>query len=152
MSRKLPLLLALLAALPGAPARAATPVIRDIPVAAPAPPDAMALARRFAARRTRSDCIAEALESADIIVCAPLRDQALPLPELYGPVPGSTDGAAVDPYGVPCGASLSNNCYTGLDLIASAGAVIGMISLLIDPDQNLGEGTAIPERFRGANR
>ncbi len=148
----MPSLLATMALLAAVEGRAAAPVIRDLPVAQAAPPDAMAVARQFTTRRTRADCIAEAAATSDIVVCAPLQDQDLPVPEVYGPVPGSTDGAAVDPHGVPCGASISNNCYSGVDLISTAVGAVRIIGLILDPGQNLGEGTAIPERFRGANR
>jgi hypothetical protein len=114
--------------------------------------DPMAAARALTQRRTRSDCIAERLTTRDIIVCAPADDQQLPVPEIYGPVPGSTDGAAVDPRGPPCGASISNQCYGGVDIIGTMAGAAKLIGLLIDPDRNLGEGDPIPERFRGANR
>lgn len=148
----MPSLLATMALLFAAEGRAAPPVIRDLPAARAAPPEAMAVARQYTTRRTRADCVAEAAATSDIVVCAPLRDQDLPVPEVYGPVPGSTDGAAVDPHGVPCGASISNNCYSGVDLISTAVGAVRIIGLILDPDQNLGEGAAIPERFRGANR
>lgn len=148
----MPSLLATMALLFAAEGRAAPPVIRDLPAAIAAPPDAMAVARQFTARRTRADCVAEAAATSDIVVCAPLRDQDLPVPEVYGPVPGSTDGAAVDPHGVPCGASISNDCYGSINLLVAIPVGIGIVQLLIDPERNLGEGTAIPQRFRGANR
>lgn len=114
--------------------------------------DPMAAARALTQRRTRGDCIAERVMTGDIIVCAPIDDQQLPVPEVYGPVPGSTDGAAVDPRGPPCGASISNQCYGGIDVISTVVGTVRLIGLLIDPDRNLGEGDPIPERFRGANR
>lgn len=146
------MLLATMLLLAAAEARATPVVIRELPAAQTAPPDAMVVARQFTARRTRADCVAEAAASSDIVVCAPLQDQDLPVPEVYGPVPGSTDGAAVDPHGVPCGASISNNCYSGIDLIGTAIGAVRIVGLIFDPDQNLGEGAAIPKRFRGANR
>ncbi len=148
----MPSLFATIALLTTVEGQAAPPMIRDLPPAQAALPDAMAVARQFTTRRTRADCVAEAAATSDIVVCAPLRDQDLPVPEVYGPVPRSTDGAAVDPHGVPCGASISNNCYSGVDLIGTAVGAVRIIGLILDPDQNLGEGTAIPERFRGANR
>lgn len=117
-----------------------------------APVDYMANARRFARIQSRSDCLAEADASGDIVVCGRPQDEGLPVPEVYGPVAGSTDGAAVDPRGEPCGASISNRCYTGIDLPRLVGAAVGVVGLILDPDKNLGEGTPIPERFRGANR
>lgn len=141
--------LALLAAL--AEPAAAAPATITLPVQA-APADPMAAARAMIHRRTRADCVAEAAASADILVCAPLQDQALPVPEIYGPVAGSTDGAAVDPTGVPCGASISNQCGGGIDVLRTVAGAIKLVGLLVDPDGNLGEGDPIPERFRGANR
>lgn len=129
----------------------AQPVIIDAPPVATTP-DYVGAVRQMGARRTRADCIAEAMTSSDIVVCAPRDDQQLPVPEVYGPQAGSTDGAAVDPRGVPCGASISGHCYTGVSLPELAGAMIGVVSLIFDPDRNLGEGDPIPERFRGANR
>lgn len=91
--------------------------------------------------------------NGDIVVCGSIRrEQSLPVPEVYGPVRGSTDGRAVDPNGPPCGASISNNCYGGVDLISTAIGAVNIVRLLIDPDRNLGEGAAIPSRFRGSNR
>lgn len=116
------------------------------------PVDYMANARRFAGRRSYADCQAEAATSGDIVVCGRGQDEGLPVPEVYGPIAGSTDGAAVDPRGEPCGASISGHCYTGVDLPALFGAAVGVVGLIIDPDKNLGEGTRIPDRFRGANR
>lgn len=141
---------AIIAALP-CPAIAQAPVTLPAPVMA-APIDYMANARRFARLNSRSDCLADAARSGDIIVCGPPQDEGLPVPEVYGPIAGSTDGAAVDPRGEPCGASISGHCYSGVDLPQLFGAAIGVVGLIIDPDRNLGEGTAIPERFRGANR
>ncbi len=141
---------ALLAAL-AQPAAATAPAIIILPAQA-TPTDPMAAARAMTYRRTRADCVAEAVVSADILVCAPLQDQALPVPEIYGPVAGSTDGAAVDPTGVPCGASISNQCGGGIDVIRTIAGTIKLVGLLVDPDGNLGEGDPIPERFRGANR
>ena len=131
---------------------AAQPLIIDLPQATPAPTVQLDVARQLAPRRTRADCIAEAMTSSDIVVCAPRDDQQLPVPEIYGPEFGSTDGAAVDPRGPPCGASISNQCYGGVDIIATIGGTIKLVGLLLDPDANLGEGDPIPERFRGANR
>ena len=117
--------------------------------------DFLGNARALSHVRNRADCLAEAAAAArtsdDIIVCAAEEAPALPVPEVYGPV-GSSDGAAVDPRGVPCGASISNNCYSGLDIMAITSATVGLLLTAIDPDRNLGEGTPIPERFRGANR
>ena len=134
---------------------AAPPAARAAPVMLPPQPqaeDPMAAARALTQRRTRSDCIAERVTTGDIVVCAPLDDQQLPVPEVYGPVPGSTDGAAVDPRGPACGASISNQCYGGVDVIGTVVGAARLIGLLIDPDQNLGEGDPIPKRYRGANR
>ena len=153
MSRHVTALLVLIA-LPGAAPAAAQPVA---PVYLPEQtdrPDAATLVADAAdsfRRRTRADCIARAA-TGDIVVCAPVQDQALPVPEIYGPVAGSTDGAAVDPGGIPCGASISNQCWGGINLLVVIPVGIGIVQLLIDPDRNLGEGEAIPERFRGANR
>ncbi len=133
----------------------APPAALAAPVVLPPQPqvtDPMAAARALTQRRTRGDCIADRLMTGDIIVCAPIDDQQLPVPEIYGPVPGSTDGAAVDPHGPPCGASISNQCYGGIDVIGTVVGAARLIGLLIDPDRNLGEGDPIPERFRGANR
>lgn len=116
------------------------------------PVDYMANARRFARIRTYEDCRAEAEATSDIVVCGREQQEGLPVPEVYGPVAGSTDGAAVDPHGEPCGASISGQCYVGVSLPELLGAAVGAIGLLIDPDKNLGEGTRIPDRFRGANR
>lgn len=144
--------LPLCALLLGAPLAAQdAPAIIDAPQVAP-PADPMAAVRALTHRRTRADCIAEAVSSTDTLVCAPLQDQALPLPEVYGPVPGSTDGAAVDPSGIPCGASISNRCGGGIDVIRTVSGAIRLVGLLFDPDADLGEGAAIPERFRGSNR
>ena len=108
--------------------------------------------RRLAGLTREEDCRAEAQRSADIIVCGSRRnDQALPVPDIYGPVPGSSDGSAVDPHGVPCGASISNQCYGGINLLVAIAGTVKLIGLLVDPDRNLGEGDPIPERFRGAN-
>jgi hypothetical protein len=96
--------------------------------------------------------MAEADDSDDIVVCGARTQQPLPVPEVYGPVPGSTDGAAVNPAGIPCSASISNQCYSGIDLPRLIGATVGIAALIIDPDRNLGEGEPIPQRFRGANR
>jgi hypothetical protein len=136
--------------LAGTTARAAPVPVVTLPQAGPAAPDAMDAARRYTARRTRADCIAEAVTSPDIIVCAPRDDQPLPVPEVYGPVPGSTDGAAVQPT-IPCELEQAG-CFSGVNLPKVAGAVIGIVGLILDPDRDLGEGAAIPERFRGANR
>lgn len=130
----------------------AQPVVIDLPQATPAPTIELDIARQLAPRRTRADCVAEAMTSSDIVVCAPLDDQQLPVPEVYGPQAGSTDGAAVDPRGPLCGASISNQCYGGIDIIATIGGTIKLVGLILDPDANLGEGDPIPERFRGANR
>lgn len=114
--------------------------------------DPMAAARALTRQRTRSDCIAERVTTGDIIVCAPADDQQLPVPEIYGPVPGSTDGAAVAPRGPPCGASISNQCYGGVDVIGTLAGAARLVGLILDPDGNLGEGDPIPKRYRGANR
>jgi hypothetical protein len=91
--------------------------------------------------------------SGDIVVCGSTRrEQALPVPEVYGPVRGSTDGRAVDPRGPPCGPSISNQCYEGVNLPKLVGAMVGVVQLIFDPDRNLGEGDPIPARFRGSNR
>ena len=108
--------------------------------------------RRFAGLTREEDCRTEAQRSADIVVCGSRRnDQALPVPDIYGPVPGSSDGSAVDPHGVPCGASISNQCYGGINLLVAIAGTVKLIGLLVDPDRNLGEGDPIPDRFRGAN-
>ncbi len=152
MSRQVACVVALIGfAFTPATALAAAPTIIDLPPPQATAPDAMAAARAMTYRRTRADCVAEAVVSTDILVCAPLQDQALPVPEIYGPVAGSTDGAAVDPSGVPCTTG-PHGCYSGVDLPKVAAALVGIAGLLIDPDRNLGEGEAIPERFRGANR
>ena len=140
----------IVAALP-CPALAQASVRQPAPVTT-APVDYMANARRFARIQSRSDCLADADASGDIVVCGRPQDEGLPVPEVYGPIAGSTDGAAVDPRGEPCGASISGHCYSGVDLPQLFGAAIGVVGLIIDPDKNLGEGTRIPERFRGANR
>ena len=130
----------------------ATPVMAQA-VNHPTTEQIMQNSRRFAGLTREEDCRAEAQRSGDIIVCGSRGDdQALPVPDVYGPVPGSSDGAAVDPRGVPCGASISNQCWGGVNVLAAVGAAVGVIGLLIDPDKNLGEGDPIPERFRGANR
>jgi hypothetical protein len=109
--------------------------------------------RRFAGLTRREDCRAEAARSSDIVVCGSRNsNQALPAPEIFGPVPGSTDGSAVDPRGVPCGASISNQCWGGGDVLGTIGGAINLVGLILDPDKNLGEGDPVPERFRGANR
>ncbi len=112
----------------------------------------LANSRRYARRPSRADCLAQGDATGDIVVCGRGPDEALPVPEVYGPVAGSSDGSAVSPHGVPCGASISNNCYEGLDMVAIATATVGVVLTIIDPDRNLGEGTRIPQRFRGANR
>ena len=152
MSRQLAFALLLICVAAAPAGTAAAPAIIDLPPPQAAPPDAMAAMRAMTYRRTRADCVAEAVASSDILVCAPLQDQALPVPDIYGPVAGSTDGAAVDPSGVPCGASISNQCWGGVDVIGTIGNTIKLVGLLLDPDGNLGEGDPIPERFRGANR
>jgi hypothetical protein len=116
----------------------------------------IANADRLTARRTNADCRREAAAAiargqTDIIVCAPDHDLTLPVPEVYGPVYGSTDGRAVDPT-EPCGLSLQTPCYEGFNLLAAIPAVATIVSRLFDPDQDLGEGARIPDRFRGANR
>ena len=109
--------------------------------------------RRLGGRQSVADCMAEAERSGDIIVCGSTNNgQTMPVPEVFGPIPGSTDGAAVDPRGPPCGASISNQCWGGVDLIGTAFNTVRIVGFLLDPDKNLGEGTRIPERFRGANR
>ena len=126
------------------------------PTAEPTPTaeDYLANARRMVVRRTVADCLADAAAAGggEIVVCGRIRHDGLPVPELFGPVAGSSDGAAVDPRGEPCGASISGHCYTGVDLPQLLGAAVGVIGVILDPDKNLGEGTPIPERFRGANR
>lgn len=136
----------------GANRAGAQEVVRLPDDTATTPVDYMANARRFAGRRSYADCRADAAASGDIVVCGRSQSEGLPVPEVYGPVAGSTDGAAVDPHGEPCGASISGHCYTGVDLPALFGAAVGVVGLIIDPDKNLGEGTRIPDRFRGANR
>jgi hypothetical protein len=123
-----------------------------------ADPVAMAIANadRLTARRTNADCRRQAAAAIargdpDIIVCAPEQDQYLPVPEVYGPVYGSTDGRAVDPT-EPCGLSLQTSCYEGFNLLGAIPATITIVSRLLDPDQDLGTPTPIPDRFRGANR
>lgn len=149
MSALIPISAALLAALFAAPIAHAAPVMLP---PQPEAEDPMAAARALTQRRTRSDCIADRVTTGDIVVCAPLDDQQLPVPEVYGPQPGSTDGAAVDPRGPPCGASISNQCYGGVDIIATVAGAARLIGLIIDPDSDLGEGDPIPKRYRGANR
>ena len=152
MSRhRLALATLLCAAMIAVPATAQTFII-DAPPVAETPDYLDAVSQMAPRRRTRADCIAEAMTSSDIVVCAPRDDQQLPVPEVYGPAFGSTDGAAVDPRGPGCGASISNQCYGGIDIIATIGGTIKLVGLLLDPDANLGEGDPIPERFRGANR
>jgi hypothetical protein len=117
---------------------------------------AMANADRLTARRTNAQCRREAAAALDrgdpdIIVCAPAENYAPPIPELYGPVYGSTDGRAVDPT-EPCGLSLQTPCFEGVDVLAAVRFVGGKILDLFDPDRDLGAGTPIPDRFRGANR
>lgn len=112
--------------------------------------EALSNARRFARIRSYADCLADRRDSGDIVVCGAPSDEGLPVPEVYGPVAGSTDGAAVDPH-IPCEFT-AEHCYTGLDLIRIGRSVAGLIGLVIDPDRNLGEGDRIPDRFRGANR
>lgn len=141
-----------------APAAVAQPVVA--PLVADVPPDpaadgltvdqALSNARRFARIRSYADCLADRRDSGDIVVCGAPSDEGLPVPEVYGPVAGSTDGAAVDPH-IPCEFT-AEHCYTGLDLIRIGRSVAGLIGLVIDPDRNLGEGDRIPDRFRGANR
>lgn len=127
---------------------------------APPPPalsaeQALTNADRLTARRTDADCRREAAAAiargdADIIVCAPVQDQALPVPEVYGPVYGSTDGRAVD---VPaCGLSLQEPCFEGVDVFRVAGFVADKLLDIFDPDRDLGTPTPIPDRYRGANR
>ena len=109
--------------------------------------------RRLGGRQSVADCMAEAERSGDIIVCGSINNgQEMPLPEVFGPVAGSSDGAAVNPHGPPCGASISNQCWRGVDVIATAIGAVRLVGYLLNPNQNLGEGTRIPERFRGANR
>lgn len=124
----------------------------DLPPDAQQRRDAMvANARRFARIRTRADCLADAAATGDIVVCGQVRDESLPVPEAFGPRLPRTDGAAVDPSGVPCELT-SQGCYEGVNLPRLAGATVKLIGLIFDPDANLGEGDPIPERFRGANR
>ena len=116
---------------------------------------ALANTARLTSRRTAADCrreaaVAIARGEQDIIVCAQEQDQALPVPEIYGPVYGSTDGRAVD---IPeCGLSLQDPCYEGFNLLAAIPALATIASRLLDPDQDLGEAARIPDRFRGTNR
>lgn len=150
----MPALIPISAALLAAPFAAPSAVLAA-PVMLPPQPeveDPVAAARALTQRRTRSDCIAERVMTGDIVVCAPVDDQLLPVPEVYGPVPGSTDGAAVDPSGPPCGASISNQCYGGVDIISTVAGAARLIGLLIDPEGDLGEGDPIPKRYRDANR
>lgn len=112
----------------------------------------MQRSRQFGQRQTTLECLRDAERSGDIIVCGRDTSQALPVPEVFGPVPGSSDGSAVNPGGPPCGASISNHCATGVDIIRTISAGVALVGLLLDPDKNLGEGTRIPERYRGANR
>lgn len=91
--------------------------------------------------------------NGDIVVCGRRNENGLPIPEIAGPALEQTDGAAVRPDGPPCGASGGRNeCFEGIDVRAAVGAAIAGIQSLIDPDRNLGTGTPIPRRFRGANR
>lgn len=118
---------------------------------------AMANADRLTRQRTSADCRREAAAAMargdqDIIVCAAPDDQHLPVPEVYGPVAGSTDGAAVDPRGEPCGLRVSNPCYEGFNVLAAVPALVGVVRNLLNPDRDLGPPTPIPDRFRGANR
>ncbi len=128
--------------------------------AQPAPPplsveQALANNDRLTTRRTAADCrreaaVAIARGDPDIIVCAALQDQVLPVPEVYGPVYGSTDGRVVD---IPtCGLSLQEPCYEGVNLLAVVGFLGDKLLDIFNPDRDLGEGTPIPERYRGANR
>lgn len=111
---------------------------------------AMENGRRLTGLRTVADCRAEAAATGDIVVCGRMQNHSLPVPELIGPQLVQTDGAAVDPQ-LHCSHSMSG-CFSGVDLPALLGAGIGIAQLLIDPDRDLGEGTPIPQRFRGANR
>ena len=132
-----------------------SPATASAPTAGPAAltsEELLANSRRFARRQSREDCMAQRQATGDIIVCGSQQGEGLPVPEVYGPVAGSSDGSAIDPRGVPCGASISNNCYEGLDMMAIASATVGVVLNIIDPDRNLGEGTRLPQRFRGANR
>ncbi len=101
--------------------------------------------------RTLSDC-RQAEIAGDIVVCAGESDQLLPVPELYGPVPGSTDGAAVRPEGIPCGLSLDSPCRGGVDVIRTIRGAVGIIQSLLNPDRDLGPAARIPDRYRGSNR
>ena len=117
--------------------------------------EAIANADRLTQRRTAADCrreaaVAWARGEEDIIVCAAEQDQALPVPEVYGPVHGSTDGRAVD---IPeCGLSLQEPCFEGIDVMPVVGFFGDKLLDIINPDRDLGPGTPIPERYRGANR
>lgn len=118
--------------------------------------EAIANGNRLTQRRTAADCRREAAAAVargeqDIIVCASVSDQALPIPEVYGPVPGSTDGAAVVPE-MPCGLSMQYPCFEGINLLAVVGFLSDKLLDIFNPDRDLGAGTPIPERYRGANR
>jgi hypothetical protein len=144
-------------ALIGALSLPAVALAQSVPAIPPArtAEQAIANANRLTSRRTAADCrraaaVAIARGEEDIIVCAAEQDQALPVPEVYGPVYGSTDGRAVD---VPtCGLSLQEPCYEGVNLLAVVGFIGDKLLDVFNPDRDLGEGTPIPERFRGANR
>jgi hypothetical protein len=117
----------------------------------------IANADRLTQRRTNADCRREAAAAIlrgdpDIIVCAPEQDQALPVPEVYGPLAGSTDGAAVRPEGEPCGVSLQRPCFEGVDVLAAVRFIGDKLLDIINPDRDLGAATPIPDRYRGANR
>lgn len=154
MSR-LTLGIAAVAALVLSSASAIAPAIAQVapdPVAA-----AIANADRLTTRRTAADCRRDAAAAIargeqDIIVCASVSEQALPIPEVYGPVPGSTDGAAVRPEGIPCGVVPSDPCFEGIDLLAVVGFLSDKLLDIFNPDRDLGAGAPIPERYRGANR
>lgn len=116
---------------------------------------ALANAAALTRRRTAADCRQEAAAAIargeqDIIVCAVEQDQALPVPEVYGPVHGSTDGRAVEIHS--CGLGLQNPCFEGVDVFRVAGFLGDKLPDIINPDRDLGPGTPIPQRYRGANR
>jgi hypothetical protein len=117
---------------------------------------ALANADRLTSRRTNADCRREAAAAImrgdpDIIVCAPAEDYREPVPEVYGPAYGSTDGRAAEPT-EPCGLSLQTPCFEGVDMLRVARFVGDKLLDIFDADRDLGAGTPIPERFRGANR
>lgn len=91
--------------------------------------------------------------NGDILVCGRAEPQGLPLPEIAGPRLAQTDGAAVDPSGVPCADSGGvRDCFAGINIPQIAIGAVNVVRSLIDPDRNLGEGGRIPRRIRGSNR